>query len=391
MSSALTAHDTDLQPDSRETTTRPAVHADAGQLDMPRAEAFADKMVQVLNHAGLAMMLSLGYRSGLFSVMAALPASTSQQIADAAGLQERYVREWLGAMVTSRVVSYEPETRRYALAPEHAAALTDDGAVGNLASMMQWIAVLGSVEDQVLDKFHNGGGVHYHCFHRFHEVMAADSAQTVVAALRDHILPMVDGLEAKLTAGIDVLDIGCGAGLAACKLAAMFPNSRFTGYDLCEDAIEAARRNAQERGLTNISFEARDVSALEGDGPFDLVTGFDVIHDQRDPAGVLDQVYAVLKPGGTFLMQDINASSHLENNIEHPLGTLFYTISTMHCMTVSLAQGGAGLGTAWGEELAVTMLADAGFVDITVNKLDHDIQNNYYVMVRPERLADDRN
>jgi len=98
--------------------------------------------------------------------------------------------------------------------------------------------------------------------------------------------------------------------------------------------------------------------------------------------GVLGLIHRILKPGGTFLMQDIAGSSYLEKNLDHPLGAFTYTISTMHCMTVSLAQGGAGLGTMWGEELAERMLNDAGFKQIEKHKLDHDFINVYYVMRR---------
>jgi len=95
---------------------------------------------------------------------------------------------------------------------------------------------------------------------------------------------------------------------------------------------------------------------------------------------VLDGIFHCLKPGGTFLMQDIRASSRLENNLEHPIAPLLYTLSTMHCMTVSLAQGGTGLGTMWGEELALQMLEQAGFAQVAVHRLEHDFQNNFYVM-----------
>ena len=110
----------------------------------------------------------------------------------------------------------------------------------------------------------------------------------------------------------------------------------------------------------------------------------DAIHDQAAPQAVLDGIARTLKPGGAFVMQDIRASSHLQNNLDHPIGTLLYTISTMHCMTVSLAQNGAGLGTVWGEELAVQMLNKAGFDDVEVHQLAHDFQNNFYVTHKPQ-------
>ena len=248
---------------------------------------------------------------------------------------------------------------------------------------MQWFSVLGGVEGKVTEKFKNGGGVHYCEFHRFHEVMASESDNTVVGALRDHILPLAPGLIDRLQSGIKVLEIGCGSGRATCRLAELFPNSSFTAYDLCEDAIEAALRTQREKGLTNAKLAAQDISNLTETNEYDLVLAFDVVHDQKAPDVVLANVWKTLKPNGVFLMQDIAASSYLEKNIDHVLGPFFYTISTMHCMTVSLAQDGAGLGTVWGKELAVKMLGEAGFVDIDVHQLPHDIINNYYVTTRP--------
>jgi hypothetical protein len=130
----------------------------------------------------------------LFDAMALLPPATSEQIAEQSGLQERYVREWLGGMATGRIVDYEPDSKTYHLPAEHASWLTRRHSPENIAVSHHWTSVLGYVESEVIDKFHNGGGVQYGCFHRFHQVMAADSAQSVVAALEDDILPLVPGL-----------------------------------------------------------------------------------------------------------------------------------------------------------------------------------------------------
>lgn len=349
-------------------------------FNQDQSEQFADRLVNMLNEAALSMMISIGHRTGLFDNLDNLPPSTSSQIAEAANIEERYVREWLGAMVTGRIVDYDPATQSYYLPREHARWLTRQFSPENIAVSHQWTSVLGYVESNVIDKFQNGGGVHYGCYHRFHEVMAAESAQTVVAALTEHILPLSPGLRDQLQQGIQVLDIGCGSGKAVCKFAQVFPNSHFTGYDICEDVIAAAKAEASELNLTNVTFEAHDNTKINKTNHYDLLTAFDVIHDQKSPAVVLDQVYDAIKPGGTFLMQDIRASSYVENNLEHPLGSFLYTISTMHCMTVSLAQDGAGLGAVWGEELAVKMLNDAGFTDVDVKTLDHDFINNYYIM-----------
>ena len=340
---------------------------------------FADRLAQILNDGALSLMLGIGHRTRLFDVMSELPTSTAESIARAAGLNERYVREWLGSMVTGRIVQYDPSLRTYELPAEHAALLTRSAVPINFASAMQWIAVLGGVEDRIVECFQNGGGVGYAAFHRFHEVMAEESAQTVVAALTDSIIPLADGLAEQLERGIHVLDIGCGSGRAVCRLAAEFPNSRFVGFDVCPDAIKAGEIEANRLRLTNVAFEPRDVTKIGDVERFDLITAFDAIHDQARPDVVLREIAAALRPNGTFLMQDILASSHLEQNIDNPIASFLYTISTMHCMTVSLAQGGAGLGTCWGRELAEKMLREAGFANIRVEKLPHDDMNYYYI------------
>jgi 2-polyprenyl-3-methyl-5-hydroxy-6-metoxy-1,4-benzoquinol methylase len=351
-------------------------------LDAERTDDFAQKLLQIVNHSGLSLMISIGHRARLFDIMSEMEHATSSQIAEQADLNERYVREWLGAMVTGGIIEYEPEMKTYYLPPEHAALLTRAAGPDNFATTMQWFSVLGTVEDKIVDCFQSGGGVPYSEFSRFHEVMAEDSYNTVVCGLFEHILPLVPGLKEKLDSGIDVLDIGCGSGLALIEMAAAFPESRFTGYDISVESIGRAQASAAERGLTNIHFQVQDVAQINQSEAFDVITAFDVIHDQARPAEVLRQVNASLKPGGHFLMQDIAASSHVEENLENPLAPMFYTISTMHCMTVSLAQGGAGLGTCWGKELACEMLQAAGFENVNVQDLPHDIMNCFYTTTK---------
>jgi ubiquinone/menaquinone biosynthesis C-methylase UbiE len=246
---------------------------------------------------------------------------------------------------------------------------------------MQWIPILAQVEEDIINCFQKGGGVHYVSFKRFHEVMAEESAQTVVAGLFDFILPLIPGLEENLMRGISVLDIGCGSGHAINTMAARFPRSKFVGYDISEEAINKARSAGQQLDNKNVSFNVNDVSNPQVmKVNFDLVVAFDAIHDQRDPANVLKNIARIINPdGGIFLMQDILGSSSLEKNINHPLGPFLYTISCMHCMSVSLAQNGAGLGAMWGKEKATEMLKDAGFANVEVKTLAHDFQNYYYV------------
>ncbi len=356
--------------------------ADAAQLDQSAAEAFGERMADVLNCGALALMTSVGHRVGLFDAMDGMPPSTSAAIATAAGLNERYVREWLGAMVTGRIVVFDPDKGTYHLPAEHAAYLTRAASPDNLAVVAQFIPLLGQVEDPIVECFKNGGGVPYAKFPRFHTVMAEESGQTVVAALIDSILPLAPGVADALGKGIDVLDVGCGSGRAINMLAKNFPTSRFAGYDISEEAIGAAKNEAKRLGLTNARFEVADVARLNGSAGYDLITAFDSIHDQAAPAEVLAGIVRLLRPGGTFLMQDIAGSSHVHKNMDHPVAPLMYTISCMHCMTVSLSAGGAGLGAMWGRELAEKMLGDAGFTSVDVKQLPHDFLNLYYVAKR---------
>lgn len=354
----------------------------APTFDQAKASSFGERMMGMLNEAALSLMVSLGHRTGLLDNMAEMPPATSEEIARASGLNERYVREWLGAMVTGRIVEYDAAAGKYRLPVEHAASLTRSAGPDNIAVTLQWIAVLGGVEDEIAEAFSHGEGVPYSAYRRFHDVMAEESAMTVVAGLHDHIIPLVPGLKEKLEQGLRVLDVGCGSGRAMIHLAESFPESHFSGYDFSQEAIETAREEAQQRGLSNTRFDTTDAAQMHEPQAYDLITAFDAIHDQARPADVLQNIHAAVKPGGVFLMQDIKASSHVHENVEHPIAPFIYTISCMHCMSVSLSNQGPGLGAAWGKQKALEMLDEAGFKNVDVHELDHDIINYWYVARR---------
>lgn len=352
----------------------------AVNLDQAQSDAFAEKMIGILNHSALGIMISIGYRTGLFDTMAGMEAAGSADIAAKANLNERYVREWLAAMVTGAIVHYDPNQQTYKLPAEHAAWLTRQNSPNNIAVTTQWIHVMSAVEDRIVECFRDGGGLAYSEYQRFNEVMADESHQTVVTPLIDSLLPLAAGLSQKLEEGIHVLDVGCGSGRALIAMARAYPNSTFTGYDLLPEAVKRAEDLAGKEGLTNIAFLVMNAADINDREKFDLVTTFDSVHDQADPAGMLRNIFAALKPGGTYFCQDIAGSSYVENNLDHPIAPFMYAISCTHCMSVSLGQGGAGLGAMWGRETAVRMFQDAGFQDIAVKNLDHDFINHYYVM-----------
>lgn len=342
------------------------------------AEAFAGRMMGLLNEAFLSNQVSLGHQSRLFDVLAGLPPSPAEEIARRAELNERYVREWLGGMVVGRIVRYDPAGQTYHLPAEHAAFLTREAGANNLAFFTQYLRLLGEVEQDVLRAFRDGRGVGYDRFPDFQALQAEESARLFDNALIGSILPLASGLIERLEKGIDAADLGTGQGHAVNVMAQAFPASRFVGLDFSDEGIAAARAEASAWGLANAHFQAADLaSGLPG--RYDLVTAFDVIHDLARPDVVLRQIRESLNDGGVFLMMDIAGSSRLEENLDHPIGPLLYCASVMHCMSVSLAQGGEGLGTMWGEQRAEQYLRNAGFTRIEVSHLEGDPMHAFYV------------
>jgi len=352
-------------------------------LDAARAESFASRLMTMMNDGALCLMTSIGHRTGLFDALRDQPPLTSVELAERANLDERYVREWIGAMVTGRILDLDPANSRVQLPAEHAAYLTRAAGADNVASPAQYIAALGRVEDEIVRCFLHGGGVSYAKFPRFHAILAEDSTTTVANTVDTHVLPLVPGLAARLEAGIRVLDAGCGTGRTLQRLAALFPKSEFTGMDLSEQAIRNAREETAVANLTNLQFAVVDLTDFDRravPSSYDLIFTFDAIHDQAWPLNVLKGLHRALADDGVYVMQDIKGSSHVHTDMDHPLGPFLYSISCMHCMTVSLAQGGEGVGAMWGEEMTRDYLTRAGFRSIETKTLAHDIMNNWYVV-----------
>lgn len=348
-------------------------------MEASPAEMFAGKMIGMMNQAALALMTSIGHRTGLFDTMAAMEPATSPQIADAAGMNERYVREWLGAMTTGGIVVYDPKQGTYTLPMEHAAFLTRAASPNNIAASAQFIAVLGAVEDGIVECFKKGGGLPYSAYKDFHAVMADESSQTVVSRLFDFILPLAGDLMERMERGIRVADFGCGMGKALRAMARRYPRSQFVGYDFSPDVIDMAKRETVAEALGNLRFEVMDAASYAGESEFDAICTFDAIHDQARPMTVLENIRRALRPDGVYVMQEIQGHTHLEDNVGHPMAPFVYTVSCMHCMSVSLHHSGAGLGAAWGQELAQSMLEAAGFGDISMHVPEGDLQSVFFI------------
>jgi SAM-dependent methyltransferase len=367
-------------PHIRTVNTMTTINA-LDDIDEQAGEVFAARLFDLYTGAALSYLIDIGRRTALFDAAAEGPA-TSGGLAARAGLQERYVREWLGAMATAGIFEYEASTGRYWLPNEHAMALTGRGP-DNLAGISLLTTCLAKHVPAVADAFRHGGGVPYEAYApEIHDALDALWGPIFTDLLVSDYLPLAPGLTARLAGGARVADVGCGTGTALVTLAAAFPASSFVGYDLDGAGLARAREAASSRRLTNVTFEQVDAAALVVEEPFDVVFVFNSIHDQAQPAMVLRRIHDALVPGGIFVMDEPTISSHLEDNIGNPMAPFTYAVSTLHCLTASLAAGGAGLGTAWGRQLAEQMLADAGFAEVDVHDAPGDPGNAVYVTRR---------
>jgi SAM-dependent methyltransferase len=350
-------------------------------VDAAAVEEFASKLVETITGGLITALIEIGRRTGLFELTAAGPA-TSAELAERGGLQERYVREWLAAMATAGVVEYDADNRRFWLPVEHAAVLTGD-TYDNLAPVAYLVSVVTRQGDAVAKCFTDGGGVPWAAYApEIHDVMDVLWQPMYRDILVQEILPLAPGLVEKLESGTRVADVACGSGNGTVVMARRFPDSTFVGFDLDADAIAIARSRAA--GLSNVSFEVADAATLTSERPFGAAFVFNSVHDQARPLEVLRAIQSILEPGRTFLMNEPRISSNLEDNIGNPVASMTYGFSLLHCMTVSLAEGGAGLGTGWGEQVARRLLADAGFGTVEVHDAPRDTGNAIFVTNRPD-------
>ena len=344
-----------------------------------QVQQFAQKMLGIYTGGVLTQMIDIGYQTGLFEALKAGPA-TSAALSARAGLHERYVREWLGAMTTSGFFEYDAGTGQFTLPAAHAVLLTGDTA-RNMSPHGRIVNLLGEQVPTLVARFADGEGIPYDAYRPGFTHSLDDIWRRVYdEQLIDGFLGKFPALTAAMDQGIRVLDIGCGTGHALNVLAAAFPRSTFVGYDLADDGIALAQAEAEEMGLDNVSFAAMDVTHFPTTPPYDLIMAFDTVHDLAAPDAVLNRIRAALAPNGAFLMVEFKFSSLLEENIGNPFAPMYYGFSLLHCTPVSLYFGGSGLGAVWGEQTARRMLADAGFHDITV--VDTPRPQNYMFLSR---------
>ncbi|XP_022105230.1 uncharacterized protein LOC110987100 [Acanthaster planci] len=329
---------------------------------------FGARIMETVNAGFIALSIAVGKETGLFSVLAGFEGQpkTSQEIADEAGLKERYVREWLGAMTTGRIVNMDASGKRFFLPPHRAIFLTTPGLGYELTILAAALPMQGKVFNYIIDSFKRDGprGISYEHFGDFHRFMNACSLIWWDRHLVSTFIPSIPGLKDMLETGISVLDLGCGEGGASLILGKAFPQSSIVGVDLCSHAVAEAKKAATAQQLTgNVHFVEMDAHDIPDDweGRFHYVLAWDSIHDMARPEKILERVRKVLAPGGRMSVLEVNARSAIADNMNMPFASTFYTNSMFHCMTVQLHAGGEGLGNMWGRERAEETLRSGGF------------------------------
>jgi SAM-dependent methyltransferase len=355
-------------------------------VDSAATAEFAERLLGIFTGSMLTYLIDLGRRVGLFEALAAGP-GTSAEIAHRAGLQERYVREWLAAMASGAIVEYAPSDGRFWLPTEHAASLIGDG-IENLAPMAYLMTALGAHVPAVAHAFRFGGGVPYEAFlPELRDVMDTLWRPIYERLVTTEVLPLAPGLVAHLEAGARVGEVACGTGTVSIELARAFPRSSFLAIDSDAGAIALAGEQASSRRLTNVSFSVVDAARWRVDAPLDAVLIFNAMHDQAAPVEVLNRMFEALAPGGVLLMDEPAMSADLADNLTQTTAAFTYGISTLHCLTTSLAAGGAGLGTVWGWQTASRLLAEAGFEETQMYEAPGDPFNAVFIARKPSGLT----
>ncbi len=347
-------------------------------VDTARAEAFAEKVMNDFAGSSACYLGAIGDALGLFTNFAERGSATSAELAARTGLDERYVREWLAGVHAAGYVTFDRATGRYTLPPEHVPVLAQEAGSLFFGAAFRDSVEKGETFDALLTAFQQGGGIPMAAFSdQNRETLARFTAPWFEHALGDDWIPRLPEVAAALEAGASVADVGCGRGAAVIRLAAMYPRSRFVGYDLHPGDISFGARAARAAGLDDrVRFQALDATARLP-GTFDVITTFDVIHDAVDPAGILSAIHAALATDGRYVCVDINCAERPEDNVG-TVATIMYAFSLNYCLTVSLAEGGTGLGTCGlAEPVLRRMATDAGFTGMRHIPVDDPFNTVY--------------
>ena len=352
------------------------------EVDPSKTLEFAGRVMGNVSGFMVSTLAALGDRLGLFKCLASDGPATSQELAQRAGINQRYAREWLGGMMAAGYLTYDAATERFTLPSAHVPVLAQEGGLFFMGGGYQlMLAEIGQI-DRVEKAFRTGDGVPLAAYGSgLLDGQERHGAGWTGNLLTQVWIPMMPEVQAKLERGAAVADIGCGRGLASIKLAQVFPNSYFVGYDAFEPVIAGAIQNARAAGVSDrVRFQVLD-SEAGLPAQYDIITTFDVVHDAANPERLLRAIRESLKPDGIYVCLELNCSDALEENAG-PMGAFFHGISILYCMSTSLAHGGAGLGTLGLPASKLRDLAiEAGFAE--VRRLPMEDPFNAVYLIKP--------
>ncbi len=333
--------------------------APSSALDPNRLNSFLGRFVGDLGAAVHAGMVVIGDRLGLYKALAGRPMS-SVELATSTHTDERYVREWLASQAAGGYVLYDETTDRFSLSPEQAFTMADESSPAFLPGAFE--LALGSLAavPRITDSFRTGAGMGWHehtdeVFHGCEKFFRPGYAANLVSSW----IPALEGVQAKLTAGASVADVGCGKGASTLLLAQAFPHSTFIGFDSHDKSIEAAQQTAAAQHLTGrASFAVASAMQYPGTG-FDLVAVFDCLHDMGDPVGAARHIRESLAEDGTWMIVEPFANDTLSGNL-NPVGRVYYSFSTLLCTPCSRSQAGELCLGAQAGERRIREVATAG-------------------------------
>ncbi|WP_395614550.1 class I SAM-dependent methyltransferase [Allosphingosinicella sp.] len=327
-------------------------------------EKFGALMGKALTDIGGAfsvLMAYVGDRLGLYQALKRHGPGTSAELAAEAGLDERYVREWLSCVASAGHLEYDPATTKFTLSPEAELIYAAEGDPRCLQGFFQAVKSAFDDEEKSVAAIKAGRGLSWGdrspcCFCGTDRFFRPGYALNLV----DSWIPSLSGIREKLEAGAKVADIGCGHGSSTILMAQAFPNSHFTGFDFHPASIDAANEKREEAGLDNVTFEVAAAKTFPGTD-YEFICIFDAIHDMGDPVGAAAHIRQALKPDGSFMVVEPLAGDALEENL-HLLGTIFYGFSTLACVPASKAQEvGLALGAQAGQKRLSEVLMQGGF------------------------------
>lgn len=357
-------------------------------IDPDRLKMFSFGVFTQLSGAVTAGMIHLGDKLGLFSALAAIGGpATTVELADAAGLHERWVREWAHNQAAAKILDVDTTStpERFSMSPEAVAVLADPEHVAYGMGMFHRFPQTMAALEEMPESFRTGIG-HDYDSHGCEGAIGIEKSfePWMRHHLLDTVLPSLDGVVERLDAGAHVIDIGCGAGGAVLMMARRFPNSTFVGYDISDHALTRAAERLAESGVTNARFVDSRLGPLPADHSCDVVTTFDCIHDMTRPQEMMESIRSAIRDDGTWLLVDIKGRDSFAENVEkNPMAPLMYGISVLSCMSSALSEpGGAGLGTlGLPASKAQEMAAAAGFSRFRKLDIDHSVNSFYEIRV----------